>query len=78
MKRIDSIRKSPIYINFDETLVGVTSVRAFRREEEFIEKNDQLINDNVRAWYPIVIAQRYVTKLRHFYRFSPYVMYMSK
>ena len=60
MKRIDSIRKSPIYVNFDETLVGMTTVRAFRREAEFTRKNDSLVNDQMRAWYPIVISQRYL------------------
>ncbi len=58
MKRIDSIRKSPIYTNFDETLVGVTSVRAFQQQERFIDKNDQLMNESNMAWYPILIAQR--------------------
>ena len=58
MKRIDSIRKSPIYTNFDETLVGVASIRAYRQQERFINKNDQLVDESQMAWYPILIAQR--------------------
>ena len=58
MKRIDSIRKSPLYTNFDETLVGVTCIRAFQEQNRFIAKNDRLMNDINMAWYPIMIAQR--------------------
>ena len=58
MKRIDSIRRSPIYTNFDETLVGVASIRAYRQQERFVNKNDQLVDESQMAWYPILIAQR--------------------
>ena len=60
MKRIDSIRRSPIYTNFDETLVGVACIRAFRQQERFVGKNDQLVDESQMAWYPILIAQRSV------------------
>ena len=58
LKRLDSIRRSPIYVNFDETLVGVTCVRAFRRQEDFIAKNDRLTDDSQIAWYPILVGMR--------------------
>ena len=58
LKRIDSIRRSPIYVNFDETLTGVTCVRAFSRQKSFIDKNDQLMDESQMAWYPVCIAQR--------------------
>ena len=58
IKRIDAIRRSPIYVNFDETLVGVASVRAFRQQQRFIAKNDQLVDNSQIAWYPVVICQR--------------------
>ena len=61
MKRIDSIRRSPIYVNFDETLVGVTCIRAFREQKRFIAKNDRLVDESQVAWYPILIAQRLVS-----------------
>ena len=56
MKRINSIRRSPIFSNFDETLVGVTSIRAYRRQEQFILKNDRLTDNNQSTFYAIEIA----------------------
>lgn len=58
LKRIDSIRRSPIYVNFDETLVGVNCVRAFGQQKRFIAKNDRLVDENQTAWYPVLISQR--------------------
>ena len=60
LKRIASVRRSPIYVNFDETLVGVTNVRAFKKQEMFIAKNDRLTDDSQVAWYPILVSQRYI------------------
>ena len=58
MKRIDSIHRSPIYTNFDETLVGVPTIRAFQQEARFISKNERLIDESQICWYPILISQR--------------------
>ena len=59
-KRLDSIRRSPIYIHFDETLLGVTCVRAFNKQDEFIARNDQLLDDSQAVFYHIKIANRLV------------------
>ena len=60
LKRFDSIRRSPIYVNFDETLMGVSCVRAFRKQQQFIVKNEQLTDESQVAWYLIIIAMRRV------------------
>ena len=58
MKRIDSIRRSPIYTNFDETLAGVASIRAYGQQERFVNKNDQLVDESQKAWFTMQMAQR--------------------
>ena len=62
LKRIDSVRRSPIYIHFDESVVGTSSIRAYRREEQFIAKMDKYIDNSQKPWYMIMVAQRSVTK----------------
>ena len=39
LKRLDSLAFSPIFANFSETLVGLTSLRAFRKQGQFLAKN---------------------------------------
>lgn len=58
LKRIDSVARSPIYAHFDETIVGVGSIRAYNDEERFIARNDSLVDNSQTCWYNIVIAQR--------------------
>ena len=60
LKRIDSVRRSPIYIHFDESVVGTSSIRAYRREEQFIAKMDKYIDNSQKPWYLIMVAQRSV------------------
>ena len=70
MKRIDSIRRSPIFSNFHETLVGMTSIRAYRRQEQFILRNDRLTDDSQITYYPINIAERSAFNLCHQDRYT--------
>ncbi len=58
LKRIDSVRRSPIYIHFDESVVGTSSIRAYRRQEQFIAKMDKYIDNSQKPWYLIMVAQR--------------------
>ena len=60
LKRLDSISKSPIYQNFQETLIGVTSIRAFNEQERFIKVNKDKIDNNLRAYYPSVSSNRWL------------------
>ena len=58
LKRIDSIRRSPIYAHFDETISGTDSIRAYRRQADFTTKCDQLVDESQRPFYLILVAQR--------------------
>ena len=53
IKRLDSISRSPIYANFGETLDGTPVIRAYQKQQQFIEKNYQLLDLNQRAYFII-------------------------
>lgn len=60
LKRLDSTSRSPIYAHFQETLGGVSSIRAYKQEHRFISTNEQRIDDNQRAYYPSISSNRWL------------------
>ena len=56
IKRLDSISRSPIYANFGETLDGTAVIRAYEAQKRFIEKNNELLDVNQRAYFIISSA----------------------
>jgi len=61
LNRLDSVSKSPIFSHFNESLAGVTSIRAFKIENEFIRKMQDLIDENLVFYYPNNAAQRWLS-----------------
>ena len=57
-KRIDSVRRSPIYTHFDESVTGSSSIRAYRKDKEFIATCDRLIDESQRPWFLVITALR--------------------
>ncbi|KAI9207232.1 P-loop containing nucleoside triphosphate hydrolase protein [Polychytrium aggregatum] len=60
LKRLDSSSRSPIYTHFQETLGGVTSIRAYSQETRFIHTNEDRLDFNQRAYYPSVSSNRWL------------------
>ncbi|KAI0232456.1 Multidrug resistance-associated protein 1 [Lamellibrachia satsuma] len=60
LKRIDSVSRSPIYSYFEDTLVGLASVRAYRRQADFTAAFDVLVDRSQRAWYLYIICVRWL------------------
>ena len=58
IRRIDSVRRSPIFSNFDEIVTGATSIRAYGKIDDFVAKFDRLMDDSQRAWYHVTISMR--------------------
>ncbi|KAJ3114439.1 hypothetical protein HK100_001659 [Physocladia obscura] len=51
IKRIDSTTKSPIYAMFSETLVGVSTIRAYGQEQRFMKENLERVDVNHRTFF---------------------------
>ncbi|KAI6713934.1 hypothetical protein JHW43_003484 [Diplocarpon mali] len=60
LKRLDSVSRSPIYAHFQESLGGVTTIRAYRQEERFAQENEWRVDANLRAYFPSINANRWL------------------
>ncbi|KIX09957.1 uncharacterized protein Z518_01038 [Rhinocladiella mackenziei CBS 650.93] len=60
LKRLDSVSRSPIYAHFQESLGGVSTIRAYRQEARFTMENEWRMDANLRAYFPSVSANRWL------------------
>ena len=60
LKRLESVSKSPIFSHFGETLNGAATIRAFNLERDFIDQSEKLVDDNQKANYPSIVANRWL------------------
>ncbi|KAI1315140.1 hypothetical protein EDD11_001245 [Mortierella claussenii] len=60
LKRIDSVSKSPIYQHFSETLSGVTTIRALRANQRFVDDNAAKADLAANAYFSWVMANRWL------------------
>ena len=60
LKRLDSISRSPIYAHFQESLSGISTIRAYRQQHRFALENEWRVDANLRAYFPSVVANRWL------------------
>ncbi|CAD6926039.1 unnamed protein product [Tilletia controversa] len=60
LKRLDSISKSPIFQFFNETLGGLSVIRAFAQETRFIATSDSRVDRNQECYLPTVTSNRWL------------------
>ncbi|KAJ1929039.1 hypothetical protein IWQ60_001535 [Tieghemiomyces parasiticus] len=60
IKRLDSVSRSPLYAHFQETLSGLSTIRAYCAQARFIAKNQTLLEANNRAYYLTIVIQRWL------------------
>lgn len=60
LRRLDSVSRSPIFANFQESLNGVSVIRAYGQEDRFKHLNEGRVDKNMRAYYPAVNANRWL------------------
>ncbi|KAJ3027867.1 UNVERIFIED_CONTAM: hypothetical protein HDU68_002956, partial [Siphonaria sp. JEL0065] len=60
LKRLESISNSPIYAQFSETLIGVSTVRAFGSEKKFSTKMEDKVDANNRNSFYLWTANRWL------------------
>jgi ABC-type multidrug transport system fused ATPase/permease subunit len=60
LKRLDSVSRSPIYAHFQESLGGISTIRAYRQQERFELENEWRVDGNLRAYFPSISANRWL------------------
>jgi ATP-binding cassette subfamily C (CFTR/MRP) protein 1 len=60
LKRLDSISKSPIYAHFQESINGISTIRAYRQQKRFSLENEWRVDANLRAYFPSISANRWL------------------
>lgn len=58
LKRLDSVSRSPIYAHFQESLGGITTIRAYQQQQRFALENEWRVDANLRAYFPSINANR--------------------
>ncbi|KAG2736015.1 hypothetical protein G9P44_000105 [Scheffersomyces stipitis] len=60
LRRLDSVSRSPIFANFQESLTGVSIIRAYGQEERFKFLNENRVDKNMSAYHPAINANRWL------------------
>jgi ATP-binding cassette subfamily C (CFTR/MRP) protein 1 len=60
LKRLDSVSRSPIYAHFQESLGGISTIRAYRQQPRFELENEWRVDANLRAFFPSISANRWL------------------
>ncbi|KAI8353036.1 P-loop containing nucleoside triphosphate hydrolase protein [Mortierella sp. GBAus27b] len=60
LRRLDSISRSPIFAYFQETIGGISTIRAYRQQTRFIKGNEDRVDNNMRAFYPGLAGNRWL------------------
>ncbi|XP_070453690.1 multidrug resistance-associated protein 1-like isoform X1 [Equus przewalskii] len=61
IRRLAGASRSPIISHFSETLLGVSTIRAFAHEQRFIQQNKEVVNENLVCFYNNVISNRWLS-----------------
>ncbi|KAB8349645.1 hypothetical protein FH972_023664 [Carpinus fangiana] len=60
LKRLDSVSRSPIFAHFQESLSGISTIRAYRQTQRFSRENEWRVDANLRAYFPSINANRWL------------------
>ncbi|KAK4455830.1 hypothetical protein QBC34DRAFT_388031 [Podospora aff. communis PSN243] len=60
LKRLDSVSRSPIYAHFQESLGGISTIRAYRQQDRFEHENEWRVDANLKAYFPSISANRWL------------------
>ncbi|CAE8713287.1 unnamed protein product [Polarella glacialis] len=60
LKRIESNLRSPVFSHFSETLDGVSLIRAFGQQPQFLAESTDRVRRNMRAYYLNVSSNRWL------------------
>ncbi|CAG8532113.1 5269_t:CDS:10, partial [Dentiscutata heterogama] len=61
LKRMDSVSRSPLYSHFTETLIGITTIRAFGASKRFMQEMLIKIDNNSRPFFHVWLINRWLS-----------------
>ncbi|KAI9332974.1 P-loop containing nucleoside triphosphate hydrolase protein [Obelidium mucronatum] len=61
LKRLDSTTKSPLYANFGETILGISTIRAYGDANRFIRRNDHVTDVTNAPYFLLVTCQNWLS-----------------
>ncbi|ORZ17379.1 P-loop containing nucleoside triphosphate hydrolase protein [Absidia repens] len=61
LRRMDSVSRSPLFSHFTETIVGVTTIRAFGATRRFLQDMLDRVDINSRPYYYVWLVNRWVS-----------------
>ncbi len=59
-RRLTQVSRSPIYSHFGETLTGVATIRAYKREVDFTSESETRVNNFIKGYYMCVAVNRWL------------------
>ncbi|KAA0147210.1 hypothetical protein FNF31_07636 [Cafeteria roenbergensis] len=60
LQRVESVTRSPIFVAFDSTLDGLSSIRAYNREAAFTRRSDAAIDLNSVPYLTLQVASQWL------------------
>ncbi|XP_067393213.1 ATP-binding cassette sub-family C member 2 isoform X2 [Emydura macquarii macquarii] len=60
LRRLDSVTRSPIYSHFNETVSGLSVIRAYGHQERFLQHNDRIMDINQKSVYSWIVSNRWL------------------
>ncbi|ODQ61559.1 hypothetical protein WICANDRAFT_59643 [Wickerhamomyces anomalus NRRL Y-366-8] len=61
IKRIEAVKRSFVYNNFNETLGGLNTIKSFGKVKDFLRKNDVFLNEMNEAGFLVIANQRFIS-----------------
>ncbi|KAJ6439613.1 LOW QUALITY PROTEIN: multidrug resistance-associated protein 1 [Purpureocillium lavendulum] len=60
LKRLDGTSRSPVFAHFQESLGGLTTIRAYSQQERFSLESERRLDANMKAYLPSITANRWL------------------
>ncbi|KAJ2717978.1 hypothetical protein GGI07_005906, partial [Coemansia sp. Benny D115] len=61
LRRLDSTTRSPIFAHFQESIGGVSTIRAYGQQSRFVAENEHRLDKNIRAYYTYLSLNRWLS-----------------
>ncbi|KAJ1758176.1 hypothetical protein LPJ69_004164, partial [Coemansia sp. RSA 1752] len=61
LRRLDSATRSPIFAHFQESIGGVSTIRAYNQQPRFVNDNELRVGLNMRAFYTYASLYRWLS-----------------